>query len=102
MPVLVLHWSMVQQLFFKLNKLNHVAADVLAGRDRMIVMLLMKFVETFVVFISNDQFFWEEMENGAKPIGQIGLRQVCVSQSSYIFASWLLHICTQHFCSNSN
>ena len=62
MHALVLHWSMVQQLFFKLNKLSHVAADVLAGRDRMIVMLLMKFVETFVVFISNDQFFWEEMD----------------------------------------
>ena len=87
MHALVLHWSMVQQLFFKLNKLSHVAADVLAGRDRMIVMLLMKFVETFVVFISNDQFFWEEMENGAKSLGQMGLQQVCAGKIFHLIWS---------------
>lgn len=70
----------MQQLFFKLCKLSHVAADVLAGRDRMIVVLLMKFVETFVVFISNDQFFWEEMENGEKCLGKMGLQQVCIAK----------------------
>ena len=92
----------LQQLFLKLNSLSYVAVDVLTGRERMTQMLLMKLVETFVIFIFDDQDFWEEMENGPKPIGQIGLQQVCVSHSSYTFASWLLYICTQHFCSNSN
>eukprot|EP00250_Pteridium_aquilinum_P009650 c18827_g1_i1 orf=951-3221(-) len=64
-----------QQLFFRLNKLSHVAAEVMAGRERMTAMLLMRLVETFVIFISDDQEFWEEMEDGHKTLGQAGLQQ---------------------------
>lgn len=64
-----------QQLFFKLNKLSHVAADIMTGRERMTALLLMRLVEVFVLFISEDQEFWEEMEDGHKTLGQAGLQQ---------------------------
>ncbi|MCO5558962.1 hypothetical protein L7F22_012553 [Adiantum nelumboides] len=64
-----------QKLFFKLNKLSHVAADIVAGRERMTAMLFMRLVETFVLFIFEDQEFWEELENGYNVLGPAGLQQ---------------------------
>ncbi|KAH6559681.1 hypothetical protein KP509_1Z000400 [Ceratopteris richardii] len=64
-----------QQLFFKLNKLSNVAADIMPGRERMIAMLLMRLVETFLIFISEDEEFWEEIRNGHRILGPAGLQQ---------------------------
>lgn len=64
-----------QELFFKLNKLSHVAADIMAGRERMTAMLCMRLVETFVIFIQKDEEFWEEIEEGYKTLGPAGLQQ---------------------------
>ncbi|MCO5549835.1 hypothetical protein L7F22_003309 [Adiantum nelumboides] len=63
-----------QELFFKLNKLNQVAGDVLPGRERTTISLLSKLLETFVLILE-DHGFWEGIEAGARPLGQAGLQQ---------------------------
>lgn len=64
-----------QELFFRLNKLSHIAADVLVGRERTTLLLFQRLVETFVIWLSDDQDFWEDIEDGPNPLGQAGLQQ---------------------------
>eukprot|EP00250_Pteridium_aquilinum_P010109 c19160_g1_i1 orf=582-2723(-) len=64
-----------QELFFKLNKLSNIAGDVLAGRERTSALLLSKLVEAFVIFLLEEQGFWEGIDDGTKPLGQAGLQQ---------------------------
>jgi len=53
-----------------------VAADMFVGRERFATVLLMRLAETVVLFLSDDQAFWEEVETGSTPLGPIGLQQV--------------------------
>ncbi|KAJ7542602.1 hypothetical protein O6H91_09G002400 [Diphasiastrum complanatum] len=64
-----------QALFEKLSTIAEIAAEVLTGRERVVTLLLMRLTETVIIFLSNDQEFWEEMENGPRPIGANGLQQ---------------------------
>eukprot|EP00249_Psilotum_nudum_P020962 c27915_g1_i1 orf=735-3119(-) len=64
-----------QELFMKLNKISHVAVDVLVGRERATALLLMRLVETFLIWLSDDQEFWEDLEDSPRPLGPIGLQQ---------------------------
>ncbi|KAH7295504.1 hypothetical protein KP509_27G052400 [Ceratopteris richardii] len=72
-----------QELFLKLNKLNQVAGNILEGRERTTASLLSKFLEVFLIFILEDQDFWEGMRDGSKPLGKVGLQQ-CLLDMHFI------------------
>ena len=46
------------------------------GRERFATMLLMRLTETVILWLSDDQSFWEEIEAGPTPLGPLGLQQV--------------------------
>eukprot|EP00246_Nothoceros_aenigmaticus_P002454 TRINITY_DN13325_c0_g1_i1.p1 TRINITY_DN13325_c0_g1~~TRINITY_DN13325_c0_g1_i1.p1 ORF type:complete len:784 (+),score=178.30 TRINITY_DN13325_c0_g1_i1:247-2598(+) len=64
-----------QALFAKLTSLAQSASEVLAGRDRVVTLLLMRLLETVVIWLSDDQDFWEAIEEGPRGLGPIGLQQ---------------------------
>ncbi|CAK9881462.1 unnamed protein product [Sphagnum jensenii] len=66
---------MFQSLFMKLTSMQQTAMDVLVGRDRVAQLFLMRLTEAFVIWLSDDQEFWEAIEQGARSLGAIGLQQ---------------------------
>lgn len=53
------------------------AADMFEGRERFATSLLMRLTETVILWLSGDQSFWDDIEEGPRPLGPLGLRQVC-------------------------
>lgn len=53
-----------------------IVSDVFVGRERFATILLMRLAETVILWLSDDQAFWEEIETGPTPLGPIGLQQV--------------------------
>ncbi|KAK0574685.1 hypothetical protein LWI29_027360 [Acer saccharum] len=45
------------------------------GRERSATILLMRMTETVILWLSEDQSFWVEIEEGPKPLGPLGLQQ---------------------------
>lgn len=77
-----------QELFAKLDRLLHIATEMLPGRERVITMLLMRLTETVIIWLSDDQTFWEDIEDGPKPLGPVGLQQFVLDMQFVIqFAS---------------
>ncbi|KAJ0966264.1 hypothetical protein J5N97_027402 [Dioscorea zingiberensis] len=71
-------WSpspIFQELFTKLNSMASLASDMFVGRERFATLLMMRLIETVILWLSDDQSFWEEIEEGPKPLGPLGLRQ---------------------------
>ena len=66
----------VQELFAKLTRIASIASDMFVGRERFATMLLMRLTETVILWLSDDQSFWEEIEAGPTPLGPLGLQQV--------------------------
>lgn len=66
----------LQELYAKLNRMAGVAADMFVGRERFATLLMMRLTETVILWLSEDQAFWEEIEQGPKPLGPLGLQQV--------------------------
>ncbi|KAF9613245.1 hypothetical protein IFM89_006604 [Coptis chinensis] len=64
-----------QELFTKLNRMASIAADMFVGRERFVTLLLMRLTETVILYLSNDQSFWEDIEDGQRPLGPLGLQQ---------------------------
>eukprot|EP00249_Psilotum_nudum_P020293 c27639_g1_i1 orf=288-2651(+) len=64
-----------QALFLKLSKLALVAADVLPGRERLVILLLMRLTETVMMWLLDDQDFWGDIEGGPVTLGSTGLQQ---------------------------
>ncbi|CAL4936550.1 unnamed protein product [Urochloa decumbens] len=64
-----------QELYGKLNKMASVAADMFAGRERFATLLMMRLTETVMLWLSDDQSFWEEIEEGPRALGPLGLQQ---------------------------
>lgn len=46
------------------------------GRERFATILLMRLTETVILWFSEDQNFWEEIEGKQRPLGPLGLQQV--------------------------
>jgi hypothetical protein len=65
-----------QDLFAKLTRMASFATDMFVGRERFATVLLMRLCETVILWLSEDQSFWEEIEEGPKPLGPLGLQQV--------------------------
>eukprot|EP01018_Ginkgo_biloba_P013357 Gb_20183 [translate_table: standard] len=77
-----------QELFVKLNMLANIAADTLSGRERVITTLLMRLTETVVIWLCDDQNFWDDIEDGPKPLGPQGLQQFLLDMQFVVqFAS---------------
>lgn len=72
----VLDCNFFQELFMKLTRMASIATDMFIGRERFATVLLMRLTETVILWLSDDQTFWEEIEEGPKPLGPLGLQQV--------------------------
>ncbi|RLN17115.1 exocyst complex component EXO84B-like [Panicum miliaceum] len=64
-----------QELYGKLNKMASIAADMFVGRERFSTLLMMRLTETVMLWLSEDQSFWEEIEDGPRALGPLGLQQ---------------------------
>ncbi|KAL6006216.1 Exocyst complex component exo84b [Asimina triloba] len=64
-----------QELFMKLTRMASIAADMFVGRERFATLLLMRLTETVILWLSDDQSFWDDIEEGPKPLGPLGLKQ---------------------------
>jgi len=71
----------LQSLFMKLTSMQQTAMEVLVGRDRVAQLFLMRLTEAFVIWLSDDQEFWEAIEQGSRSLGAIGLQQVGLQHS---------------------
>ncbi|KAF6149071.1 hypothetical protein GIB67_018649 [Kingdonia uniflora] len=78
-----------QELFGKLNRLASIAADMFAGRERFATLLLMRLTETVILFLSDDQSFWDDIEEGPTPLGPLGLQQF------YLDMKFVTHFASQ-------
>ncbi|CAL1386818.1 unnamed protein product [Linum trigynum] len=64
-----------QELFVKLNRMASLAADMFVGRERFVSLLFMRLTETVILWLSEDQSFWDDIEEGPRPLGPMGLQQ---------------------------
>ncbi|XP_057967769.1 exocyst complex component EXO84B-like [Malania oleifera] len=77
-----------QELFMKLNRMAGIAADMFVGRERFATLLLMRLTETVILWLSEDQSFWDDIEEGPKALGPLGLQQFYLDMKFVIcFAS---------------
>ncbi|KAJ7962700.1 Exocyst complex component EXO84B [Quillaja saponaria] len=77
-----------QELFVKLNRMASIAADMFVGRERFATLLLMRLTETVILWLSGDQSFWDDIEEGPRPLGPLGLQQFYLDMKFVIsFAS---------------
>lgn len=60
----------------KLDRMASIAADMFVGRERFATLLLMRLTETVILWLSDDQSFWDDIEEGARTLGPLGLQQV--------------------------
>ncbi|KAF8389325.1 hypothetical protein HHK36_026019 [Tetracentron sinense] len=76
-----------QDLFAKLNRMASIAADMFVGRERFSTMLLMRLTETVILWLSDDQSFWDDIEEGPRPLGPLGLQQFYLDMNFVIYSS---------------
>ncbi|KAL0364128.1 UNVERIFIED_CONTAM: Exocyst complex component EXO84A [Sesamum angustifolium] len=76
-----------QELFVKLTRLASIASDVFVGRERFATILLMRLTETVILWFSEDQNFWEELEAGQRSLGPLGLQQFYLDMEFVILFS---------------
>ncbi|KAL6140507.1 hypothetical protein ACLB2K_058806 [Fragaria x ananassa] len=61
-----------QELFVKLSRMTSIAADMFVGRERFMTLLFMRLTETVILWLSEDQSFWDDIEDGPRPLGPLG------------------------------
>lgn len=77
-----------QELYVKLNRMTSIAADMFVGRERFTTLLFMRLTETVILWLSEDQSFWDDIEDGPRPLGPLGLQQFYLDMKFVIcFAS---------------
>lgn len=64
-----------------------IAADMFVGRERFATLLLMRLTETVILWLSEDQTFWDDIEEGPRPLGDLGLQQVGIADIISVIAS---------------
>ncbi|KAL5731472.1 hypothetical protein ACHQM5_004196 [Ranunculus cassubicifolius] len=65
-----------QALFAKLQQLATVAGDVLLGKEKIQKILLARLTETVVMWLSDEQEFWDVFEDDSCPLQAFGLQQL--------------------------
>nr|GMC73044.1 exocyst complex component EXO84B [Ipomoea batatas] len=68
-------WKRRLGLYIKLNRIAAIAADMFVGRERFATLLLMRLTETIILWLSQDQSFWDDIEEGPRPLGPAGVQQ---------------------------
>lgn len=96
----LLDCNFFQELFMKLTRMASIATDMFIGRERFATVLLMRLTETVILWLSDDQTFWEEIEEGPKPLGPLGLQQVCIFKRM-IVCQYLMQIFRGRLCSSA-
>ncbi|XP_073054343.1 exocyst complex component EXO84A [Primulina eburnea] len=76
-----------QELFAKLTRIATITSDMFVGRERFATVLLMRLTETVILWLSDDQNFWEEIEYGERPLGPLGLQQFYLDMEFVILFS---------------
>ncbi|KAI3803290.1 hypothetical protein L1987_31440 [Smallanthus sonchifolius] len=77
-----------QELYAKLYRMSAIAAEMFVGRERFSTMLLMRLTETVILWLSEDQVFWDDIEEGPTPLGPLGLQQLYLDMKFVVsFAS---------------
>ncbi|KAI3463170.1 hypothetical protein Pfo_019833 [Paulownia fortunei] len=64
-----------QELYAKLNRVAGIAADMFVGWERFATLLLMRLTETVILWLSEDQTSWDDIEEGPRPLGPLALQQ---------------------------
>ncbi|XP_047092836.1 exocyst complex component EXO84B-like [Lolium rigidum] len=64
-----------QELYAKLHRMAGIATEMFVGRERFATLLMMRLTETVILWLSEDQTFWEEIEEGPRALGPLGLQQ---------------------------
>lgn len=59
-----------------MTQIASIAMDMFVGRERFATVLLMRLTETVILWLSEDQNFWGEIEDGPAPLSSFGLQQV--------------------------
>lgn len=72
-----------QVLFTKLTQIAGIATEMFVGRERFATVLLMRLTEAVILWLSEDQTFWEGIEEGPEPLGPLGLQQVHFHNSPF-------------------
>lgn len=76
-----------QELFAKLNRMASIAADMFVGRERYVTSLMMRLTETVILWLADDQSFWDDIEDGPRPLGSLGLQQFYLDMKFVIYFS---------------
>ncbi|KAL8150186.1 hypothetical protein V2J09_019994 [Rumex salicifolius] len=71
-----------QELFARLTEIASLAADIFVGKERFATVLLMRLIETVILWLSDDQTFWVEIEQGEKRLGPFVI--LFASQGRYL------------------
>lgn len=80
--------ALFQELYAKLNRMASLAADMFVGRERFATLLFMRLTETVILWLSEDQSFWDDILDGPRPLGPLGLQQFYLDMKFVIcFAS---------------
>jgi hypothetical protein len=66
-------------LFTKLAALAKLAADVITGREHVVLAFLARVVEVLVGWLESEGSFWSGIEDGPQMLGPKGLQQVSLS-----------------------
>ncbi|KAL6351291.1 hypothetical protein AAG906_035083 [Vitis piasezkii] len=75
------------RIFAKLTQIASIATDMFVGRERFATILLMRLTETVILWLSDDQSFWGEIESGPKPLSTFGLQQFYLDMEFVILFS---------------
>lgn len=70
--------SLLQALFARLQQLATVAGDILLGKEKIQKILLSRLTETVVMWLSDEQEFWDVFEDDSVQLQPSGLQQVCL------------------------
>ncbi|RZC49078.1 hypothetical protein C5167_017504 [Papaver somniferum] len=65
-----------QALFSKFQQLATVAGDVLLGKEKIQKILLSRLTETVVMWLSDEQEFWDVFKDETHPLHPLGLQQL--------------------------
>lgn len=76
-----------------MTRIGSIASDMFVGRERFATLLLMRLTETVILWFSDDQNFWEEMEAGQRRLGPLGLQQVFIFILNFKIFGYLSETC---------
>jgi exocyst complex component 8 len=73
-----------------MQQLASVAGDVLLGKEKIQKVLLSRLTETVVMWLSNEQEFWDVFEDQSIQLQPLGLQQVRILGCPFYFESLII------------